>query len=109
MTIELSEFSIELKLDEKAIKELSGGEDITAALQVIGQVGEAAAKLSAPVDTGNLRRSITHELGVSGFDQFVRIGTNVDYAIFQELGTRFHPAHPFLRPSLGAIETFLKT
>ncbi len=108
MTLELSEFSLDLKLDEDAIRKISGGEDITVALQVIGQVGEAAAKEFVAVDTGHLRRSLTHELGVAGFDQFVRIGTNVSYAIFQELGTRFHPAHPFLRPALGAIEAFLK-
>ncbi len=108
MTIELNTLSIELKLDEDAIRKLGGGEGITDYLEVIGQVGEAAAKTNAPVLTGHLRRSLTHELGVSGFDQFVRIGTNVNYAIFQELGTRFHPAHPFLRPAVGAIEAFLK-
>lgn len=108
MTIELRSLSIELKLDEDAIAKLGGGQGITDYLEVIGQVGEAAAKFNSPVKTGNLRRSITHELGVSGFDQFVRIGTNVNYAIFQELGTVFHPAHPFLRPAVAAIETFLK-
>jgi HK97 gp10 family phage protein len=109
MTLELSEISIDFKLDSSAIKKLSGGDDVERALEVIGQVGEASAKGDAPVDTGHLRRSITHELGKSGFDQFVRIGTNVNYAIFQELGTRFHPAQPFLRPALGTIEAFLKS
>ena len=108
MTVELSTLSITLELDEDAIAKLGGGQGITDYLQVIGQIGEAGAKFNAPVLTGHLRRSITHELGNVGFDQFVRIGTNVNYAIFQEIGTRFHPAHPFLRPAFGIIETFLK-
>lgn len=108
MTLELSEIKIDFTLDRDAIQRLSGGEDIARALEVIGQVGEAAAKDHVAVDTGHLRRSITHELGKVGFDQFVRIGTNVRYAIFQEIGTRFHPAHPFLRPALADIEEFVK-
>ncbi len=108
MTLELSEFSIDLKLDQKAINEISGGTEVADALAVIGQVGEGSAKEHVAVDTGHLRRSLTHELGQAGFDQFVRIGTNVKYGIFQELGTRFHPAHPFLRPALSDIESFLK-
>ena len=102
------EFEIEIKLDEKAIQKIAGGEDIKRALEIIGQVGETSAKGHAPVDTGTLRRSITHELGKRGFEQFVRVGTNIEYAIFQELGTRFHPAHPFLRPALSEIEQFVK-
>ncbi len=108
MTLELSEIKIDFTLDQDAIQRLSGGEDVERALAIIGQVGEASAKTNAPVDTGHLRRSVTHELGKIGFDQFVRIGTNVNYAIFQEIGTRFHPAHPFLRPALADIEEFVK-
>jgi len=108
MTLELSEIKIDFKLDQSAINEIAGGPDVERALQIIGQVGEGSAKEHAPVLTGHLRRSLTHELGKDGFDQFVRIGTNVSYAIFQELGTRFHPAHPFLRPALSDIEGFVK-
>ena len=108
MTIELTEMSVSFTLDKGAIRDITGGNDIARALEIIGQVGEAAAKQNAPVDTGHLRRSITHELDRRGFNQFVRIGTNVSYAVFQELGTRFHPAQPFLRPALGTIEEFVR-
>ncbi|MBQ2289680.1 MAG: HK97 gp10 family phage protein [Bacteroidaceae bacterium] len=58
--------------------------DKAAALEAIGIVAEAYAKMKTPVDTGRLRNSISH--AVSGDD--VYIGTNVQpYAIFVELGT----------------------
>lgn len=61
---------------------------------------ESGAKRRSPVDTGRLRSSITHELGHSGTIIEAHIGTNVNYAIFQELGTSRMRAHPFLRPAL---------
>lgn len=63
---------------------------------------ERAAKQAAPVDTGRLRSSITHALDRDGQGVFAIIGTDVEYAIFQELGTRFMSAQPFLAPALGA-------
>lgn len=65
---------------------------------------EGAAKRAAPVDTGRLRASITHEVEDHRAELEVvgRVGTNVEYAIYQELGTRFMSARPFLRPALDA-------
>jgi HK97 gp10 family phage protein len=63
---------------------------------------EAAAIRLCPVDTGRLRSSITHQLTVDGQGLLALVGTNVEYAIFVELGTRFSPAQPFLRPALRA-------
>ena len=107
MTFELDGFTIEI--DSDAVERLTGSDDVGHALIILGQVGEAGAKEAAPVDTGHLRRSITHELVDLGTKNIhARVGTNVVYAIFQELGTRFHPAHPFLRPALVAVEQFLR-
>ena len=100
-------YSYRVVIDKKAVEKLFG-DDVEAFLMFAGGVGEGAAKRFAPVDTGNLRRSITHELGRRGFDRYVRIGTNVDYAVFQELGTRFHAAHPFLRPATEEIRRALR-
>lgn len=58
------------------------------------------AKHLAPVDTGRLRSSINNRIGVDHLGLIATIGTNVDYAIYVELGTRFAPAQPFLRPAL---------
>lgn len=60
------------------------------------------AKQLAPVDTGRLRSSITWKLGHDARGLYAEIGSNVEYAIFQELGTRFVPPHPYLRPALAA-------
>lgn len=54
-----------------------------AALTGIGIQAEGYAKRSTPVDTGRLRNSITH--AVRGDD--VYIGSNVEYAVWIELGS----------------------
>ena len=82
-------------------KEVS--EDIKAALlrglETCGLVAEGYAKKLAPVDTGNLRNSITHD--VDDGEPAAYIGTNVEYAPYQELGTIHMAAHPFLKPAVA--------
>lgn len=63
---------------------------------------EAAAKRLCPVDTGRLRSSVTHETGKDQQGPVARVGTNVEYGPFVELGTSRMTAKPFLRPALGA-------
>lgn len=67
--------------------------------EIIGGMVESYAKGLAPVDTGNLRNSITHDQEDNGHT--VVVGTNVKYAPYQELGApNAHvPAHPYLRPA----------
>lgn len=55
------------------------------ALEECGQVGEGYAKALCPVDTGNLRNSIAHQ--VQPDEQAVYIGSNAEYAAYVELGT----------------------
>lgn len=56
---------------------------IARALWAMGAAAEGHAKANAPVDTGRLRNSITHQEGKSE----TVIGSNVEYAAAQELGT----------------------
>lgn len=70
---------------------------IGVALEKIGLLAENYAEKKCPVDTGNLRGSITHEIDTS--DNAVYIGTNVEYAPHVELGTSCQKAQPFLRPA----------
>lgn len=66
-----------------------------------GQLVAQRAQQKAPVDTGRLKRSITsipQQMGRGTFK--VLVGTNVIYALFQELGTKFMKAQPYLRPAL---------
>ena len=69
------------------------------ALETCGLVAEGYAKKLAPVDTGNLRNSITHE--VDDGEPAAYIGTNVEYAPYQELGTINMAAQPFLKPAVA--------
>ena len=67
------------------------------ALEEIGLAAEGYAKRACPVDTGNLRNSITHV--VESGEDAVYVGTNVEYAPYVELGTSRTAAQPFLRPA----------
>jgi HK97 gp10 family phage protein len=59
------------------------------------------ARSNAPVDTGRLRSSIqVTPPQLDGSNLAVRVGTNVNYAIFVEQGTRFMRAQPFLQTAL---------
>lgn len=55
------------------------------ALEKCGLVGEGYAKKLCPVDTGNLRNSITHM--VNDGEKAAYIGTNSEYAVYVECGT----------------------
>lgn len=55
------------------------------ALEKCGLVAEGYAKKLCPVDTGNLRNSITHMIDEQ--EPAAIIGTNNEYAAYVELGT----------------------
>jgi len=58
---------------------------INAWLEAIGQDAASTAANQAPVDTGRLKNSISH--AVVEEEKTVYIGTNVEYAPYQEFGT----------------------
>ena len=64
-------------------------------LEAVGLTAERYAKALCPVDTGRLRNSISH--AVEG--DSVYIGTNVEYAVYVEKGTRKMQAYPYLKPA----------
>ena len=65
------------------------------ALEAVGLQAEGYAKRLCPVDTGNLRNSITH----TADEDTAYIGTNVEYAPYVEFGTSKTAAQPYLRPA----------
>lgn len=103
---------IEIKLTSHKDEVLAAMESARErALEAIGIKAEKYAKALAPVGTpestgkkgyrgGTLRRSIGH----GHDDHSAWIGTNVEYAIFQELGTRYMRAankgRGYLRPAV---------
>ena len=58
---------------------------VLRALEKCGLTAEGYAKPLCPVDTGNLKNSITHQ--VDEGETAVYIGTNVEYGPYVELGT----------------------
>lgn len=79
--------------NSEQIKQLTD-EGIEVLLEAIGQEaeGDVIIKISSPgwipkepIDTGNLKNSITHRVVTS--DKAVYIGTNVKYAPYVEFGT----------------------
>lgn len=70
---------------------------VERALEAVGLQAEGYAKMLCPVDTGNLRNSITHTTEPS--DRSAYIGTNVEYAPYVEYGTSRTKAQPFLQPA----------
>ena len=71
-------------------------------LETCGLVAEGYAKKLAPVDTGNLRNSITHD--VDDGEPAAYIGTNVEYAPNVCLGTIHMKAQPYLKPAVADHE-----
>lgn len=54
-------------------------------LEAVGMTAETYAKQGCPVDTGRLRNSIAH--AVNEEEKAAYIGSNVEYAPYQEMGT----------------------
>ena len=83
-----------------AVPALSGGM-VRAALSKTSTDIVASAKKASPVDTGNLRASISASPVESGEDGsfYVEVGPTAAYGVFVELGTSRAPAQPFLFPA----------
>lgn len=67
------------------------------AMEAVALVAEGYAKDYAPKKTGRLQASIGH----SSDEHEAIIGTDVEYAPYQEFGTRNMRANPYLRPAAG--------
>ena len=93
--------SVEIHDNSREVSEAIKSE-ILNGLETCGLVAEGYAKKLAPVDTGNLRNSITHY--VDDGEPAAYIGTDVEYAPYQELGTIHMAAHPFLKPAVADHE-----
>jgi HK97 gp10 family phage protein len=92
------------RFDDEGLRDLFDSRDGPIAKDLLRRTlrVESGAKRLCPVDTGRLRSSITHAVEQDEQGLVGRIGTDVDYAPFVELGTSRAPAQPFLRPALGS-------
>lgn len=115
MSVTIQDHSAEVSAEIKAA--------LLRGLEKCGLVAEGYAKKLAPVDTGNLRNSISHK--VVPEEATCYVGSNVEYAVYQEMGTgqyypggrptpwvyqdakgnwhwtKGNPAKPFLKPAVA--------
>ena len=89
----MADITIRENNTDKVVKGINRA--ISTALEKIGLAAEGYAKQLCPVDTGNLRNSITH----TATKEAVYIGTNVEYAPYVEMGTSRSRAQPYLKPA----------
>lgn len=71
------------------------------ALALVGQ--QAVSNVRAqrrPWFTGDLLRSYDYDVGEDGQGPYVDIGSNLEYAPYQEFGTRYIMGTPHLRPGI---------
>lgn len=88
--------TVDLKGFDKVEPKVRGA--IKTGLKKVGFNIERDAKIFSPIDTGRLRASIfTTQKGW----KMVMVQDNVQYGIYQELGTRFMAPHPFMKPALN--------
>lgn len=80
--------------DKECIKEIE--EKLNQALKQACVLVQNSAREKCPVDTGNLRNSITWDCE----DLEGVVGTNVEYAPYVEAGTSVMQAQAFLNPAL---------
>ncbi len=76
-------------------------------LQVATLVAEAEAKKSAPIDKGLLRGSIHSDIRTIGNETVGVVGTNLEYAPYQEFGTGIYgPKGSPITPKRGKFLVF---
>lgn len=102
MKINIKVIGAKLIINELLKRAKASNSALHKAVTKAALIVEGEAKKLAPVDTGRLRASITHDVieNILGEIQG-RVGTNVDYAVHVEYGTRKQPAQSYLRPALS--------
>lgn len=83
---------------QKMLERCKSKEKLKACVKRSGATLHEFSMRNSPYDTGMLRRSIHLRLTDGGMT--AEVGPTMDYGIYQELGTRFMGAHPYLRPAL---------
>lgn len=89
----MNNFKMTSRKDE-VLNELDSALEV--ALEEIGLTAEGFAKKKCPVDTGRLRNSISH----ASTEDTAYVGTNVEYAVYVEMGTVNTKPQPYLRPAI---------
>jgi HK97 gp10 family phage protein len=102
--------AIEIKGLDSLMRKLStmGGNVLDALEKSVKQtavIAQGDARTNAPVDTGALKGSISTEHERKSDSATSKVYTNVEYGLYQELGTINMAAHPFMLPAAKANES----
>lgn len=97
--------SVDVIFDVDAVEELLRGPNGVAAKTMARTAikCETTAKRMCAVDTGRLRASIKGTIVDEGGEIVGYVGSDVEYAIYQEMGTERMAAQPFLRPAVDMV------
>lgn len=104
----MSRMTVKFKGLDKLIREMSEvtkaefESEVKEAVRRNGAEMQQKAQRLVPVDTGNLKRSITLSVVDGGLT--AEVETTANYATFVEYGTRFMGAQPYMRPSFDQQE-----
>lgn len=74
-------------------------EGVKKIVMLNGSEMQRSAQQKAPVDTGTLKRSI--KLDIQNGGMRAKTEATVEYAPYQEYGTRFMNAHPYMKPAFN--------
>lgn len=92
----MADIKFEIEMNELLSAKELAEESIARALEQCGALWETNAKQLSPVDTGRLRNSIEHH---AENETTMVVETDVEYAVYQEMGTRYQSGTPFIKPS----------
>ena len=108
---------VDTQFNDREFK-IKGRRVVGKTMYEVGLVVQSQAKTLCPVKLGRLRGSITTQSKTQGTDVVgkalsddkipkptsdmeVHVGSNVYYALYVEMGTRYMNAQPYLRPALA--------
>lgn len=83
----------------KELMKRASMKDVQNIVRLSGAELQQKAQRRAPVDTGNMKRSITLELTDNGMTAIVR--SLASYSAYVNFGTRFQSANPFMTSSFN--------
>ena len=87
---------------QKKLKQNATLDDVKQVVKHNGSELQTKAQRNAPVDTGNLKRSIG--LGIRDSGMTAEVEPAAEYAPYVEFGTRFMNAQPFVGPAFHEQE-----
>ena len=95
MTVDVSELQRVQKEIEEKLEQMHGSEVLMMMRQATLLI-QRDAKIFSPVDTGRLRASITPSVSSYGETTEGVVGSNVEYAPYQEFGTTTREGKPWV-------------